>query len=74
MLSRWEDKILLDTSIKLCYDTSMELDRITLNFGSTELELARQIRKRAGKGQLNRLIKQAIRDYLARQEHETKNS
>ena len=46
----------------------MELDRITLNFGTTELELARQIRKRAGKGGLNRTIKQAIREYLERQD------
>mgnify|MGYP001559834947 len=51
----------------------MELDRITLNFGTTELELARQIRKRAGKGGLNRVIKQAIREYLDRQ-NDQKNS
>ena len=48
----------------------MELDRITLNFGSTELALARQIRQVAGKGHLNRIIKQAIREYLER----TKNT
>ena len=60
--------ISLDKHKKLCYDTSMELDRITLNFGSTELELARQIRKRAGKGGLNLTIKQAIREYLERKD------
>ena len=55
----------------------MELDRITLNFGSQELELARQVRKRAGKAGLNRLIKQAIREYIEQHpqaDHETKHS
>ena len=49
----------------------MELDRITLNFGPSELDLAREIRQRAGKHGLNRFIKTAIRDYLTRQ-HEQK--
>ena len=45
----------------------MELDRITLNFGKSELPLAAEIRKLAGERGLNRWIKQAIREYLDRQ-------
>ena len=40
------------------------LDRITLNFGPSELTIIRQLRQRAEKRGLNRLIKQILRDWL----------
>jgi hypothetical protein len=43
------------------------LDRITLNFGPTELTLARELRKRAGERGLNALIKRVLREWIATQ-------
>jgi len=42
------------------------LARITLNFGTAELALARQIKALAGERGVNRLVKQALREYLER--------
>lgn len=62
---------MLTNAKKLCYASyAMEttLDRITLNFGTNELPLAREIRKRAGNRGVNRLIKQILQDWLRTQE------
>ena len=45
----------------------MIIDRITLNFGESEMELAKAIRQLAEVNGNNRLIKRAIREYLERQ-------
>ena len=46
-------------------ETRMELDRISLNFhGPAELALAQRLRTLAGKHGINRLVKQALRQYL----------
>ena len=48
----------------------MELDRITLNFGTSELPLAKELRKRGGLRGLNALIKRILREWLELHPHE----
>ena len=42
----------------------MELDRITLNFGKSEMPLAQAIRARAGVNGINALLKRIIREWF----------
>ena len=46
------------------------VDRVTLAFTGQDLQMARELRKRAGKRGVNRLIKRVLAAWMASQFHE----
>lgn len=53
----------------------MNIDRLSINFGpgQEELALALRVRAKAGPKGINRLVKQAVREYLERHPQEAEH-
>ena len=68
-------EISLDILRNLGYALSMNIDRLSINFGpgQEELALAKRVRERAGDKGINRLVKQAVREYLERHPQEAEH-